>query len=191
MRLTDLTAGGVEVGGTKTELLAKIAGLIGLSFEQFSRSVLLAQGDFATFLKARQSEKAEILEKLTGTEIYSRISASIYEHWRQAKTGYEQLKAKMQDVVLLSGEELEKLMEEDRTLDDVIRREQTERDRQKARLQWLSRSGCSPCCVRRWNNGRRQMKRMKRLLRVSGFRRSGSRHRASVNLMCRSNVAGN
>lgn len=138
MRLTDLTAGGVEVGGTKTELLAKIAGLIGLSFEQFSRSVLLAQGDFATFLKARQSEKAEILEKLTGTEIYSRISASIYEHWRQAKTGYEQLKAKMQDVVLLSGEELEKLMEEDRTLDDVIRREQTERDRQKARLQWLN-----------------------------------------------------
>ena len=42
-----------------------------------SRSVLLAQGDFATFLKARQPDKAEILEKLTGTEIYSRISACL------------------------------------------------------------------------------------------------------------------
>ena len=69
----------------KTELLSRISELIGLSFEQFNRSVLLAQGDFATFLKARQPDKAEILEKLTGTEIYSRISASIYERTKRRK----------------------------------------------------------------------------------------------------------
>lgn len=64
MTLTNLTSG-VEQQGTKTELLSHISKLIGLSFEQFNRSVLLAQGDFATFLKARQTDKAEILEKLT------------------------------------------------------------------------------------------------------------------------------
>lgn len=79
---------GTEEQGTKTELLGRISELIGLSFEQFNRSVLLAQGDFATFLKARQTEKAEILEKLTGTEVYSRISASIYEKTKQAQAEY-------------------------------------------------------------------------------------------------------
>ena len=48
MTLTNLTSG-VEQQGTKTELLSRISELIGLSFEQFNRSVLLAQGDFATF----------------------------------------------------------------------------------------------------------------------------------------------
>jgi ATPase involved in DNA repair len=50
--------------------------LIGLTFEQFTRSVLLAQNDFATFLKADQGEKASLLEKLTGTERYSAIPDS-------------------------------------------------------------------------------------------------------------------
>ena len=94
MTLTNLTSG-VEQQGTKTELLSHISKLIGLSFEQFNRSVLLAQGDFATFLKARQTDKAEILEKLTGTEIYSRISASIYERTKRAEGEYKLLQVEM------------------------------------------------------------------------------------------------
>ena len=81
MTLTNLTSG-VEQQGTKTELLSRISELIGLSFEQFNRSVLLAQGDFATFLKARQPDKAAILEKLTGTEIYSKRSAEALSAFR-------------------------------------------------------------------------------------------------------------
>ncbi len=46
----------------------------GMDFHQFTRSVLLAQGDFAAFLKASTDERAPILEQITGTEIYSRIS---------------------------------------------------------------------------------------------------------------------
>ena len=68
-----------EEQGTSSELLKRISELIGLTFEQFTRSVLLAQNDFATFLKADQGEKASLLEKLTGTERYSAISRLIYE----------------------------------------------------------------------------------------------------------------
>ena len=68
-----------EEQGTKSNLLNRIVELIGLTFDQFTRAVLLAQGDFANFLKAKSSEKAELLEKLTGTEIYSKISVSIYQ----------------------------------------------------------------------------------------------------------------
>jgi DNA repair protein SbcC/Rad50 len=61
-------------GGTVREVQDKLAELTGLSFEQFCRSVLLAQNDFAALLKARQEERAGLLEALTGTEIFSQIS---------------------------------------------------------------------------------------------------------------------
>ena len=111
MTLTNLTSG-VEQQGTKTELLSRISELIGLSFEQFNRSVLLAQGDFATFLKARQPDKAEILEKLTGTEIYSRISASIYERTKRAESEYKLLQERIKGIELLTDEQLQQLSAE-------------------------------------------------------------------------------
>ena len=56
---------GKEEPGTNKDLQARIIELIGLTFDQFTRSVLLAQNDFSTFLKAEQGEKASLLEKLT------------------------------------------------------------------------------------------------------------------------------
>lgn len=61
-------------GGTLRETQERLVQLTGLSFEQFCRSVLLAQNDFAALLKARQEERAGLLEALTGTEIFSQLS---------------------------------------------------------------------------------------------------------------------
>ena len=55
-----------NLGNTKTEILAEIALKIGLNFDQFTRSVLLAQNDFSAFLKADEGERSELLETLTG-----------------------------------------------------------------------------------------------------------------------------
>jgi exonuclease SbcC len=104
-RLTNLSTN-TEEQGRKTELLAKVVELIGLTFDQFTRAVLLAQGDFATFLKATQKEKAELLEKLTGTEIYSRISASIYEQSKTAEQELHILQERIQNIELLTDEQL-------------------------------------------------------------------------------------
>lgn len=93
--------------GTKIDLLKKIVELIGLTFDQFTRAVLLAQGDFANFLKAKSNEKAELLEKLTGTDIYSKISVLIYQKSAEAKNDLELIRQRMKDVKLLSDEELE------------------------------------------------------------------------------------
>lgn len=98
-----------EEQGTSSELLKRISELIGLTFEQFTRSVLLAQNDFATFLKADQGEKASLLEKLTGTERYSAISRLIYEKHAAAKQVYEQLMVRLQGVALLTDQEREEL----------------------------------------------------------------------------------
>lgn len=98
-----------EEQGTKKDLLNRVIEIIGLTFDQFTRAILLAQGDFATFLKAKQNEKAELLEKLTGTEVYSRISALIYQKTGEAKVALDILNQRMNDVKLLPQEELDKL----------------------------------------------------------------------------------
>lgn len=103
------TTDGTPCQGTKKELLLKITELIGLSFSQFTRAVLLAQGDFATFMKAKDNEKAEILEKLTGTDIYTRISARIYEKWRDSRDKYLRDKEIIDNINILEDEPLQLL----------------------------------------------------------------------------------
>lgn len=70
--------GSVAAGGKKTAVLKSIEDKIGLTFEQFTRAVLLAQNDFATFLKADDKERAEILQALTGTAQFESISRSVF-----------------------------------------------------------------------------------------------------------------
>lgn len=94
-----------EEGGSRSDLQGRIIELIGLTFDQFTRSVLLAQNDFSTFLKAEQSEKASLLEKLTGTEQYSAISRMIFQKNGEAKEAYEKVLAQIQGVELLTEEE--------------------------------------------------------------------------------------
>jgi DNA repair protein SbcC/Rad50 len=71
-------AGGERLGGTKTETLRAIHARLGLSFDQFRRSALLAQGEFAAFLRADGKDRSELLERMTGTQVYSRLSVAAH-----------------------------------------------------------------------------------------------------------------
>lgn len=75
--------------GTKTETLNMIAQKVGLGFHEFQRATLLAQGDFASFLHARGDERATLLERMTGTELYAELSK---EAFNRAKQEQERLK---------------------------------------------------------------------------------------------------
>lgn len=96
-----------EEQGNRSDLQARIVELIGLTFDQFTRSVLLAQNDFSTFLKAEQGEKASLLEKLTGTEQYSAISRLIFEKNALAREAYDRVATRIQGVDLPTDEEEE------------------------------------------------------------------------------------
>lgn len=101
-----------DIPGRKTELLNEIERLVGLNFEQFTRAVLLAQGDFTAFLKAGKDEKSALLEKLTGTRIYSEISQRIFEHHREQAQTLRDLNMQRQGITTLTAEELHTLEEE-------------------------------------------------------------------------------
>ena len=67
----------------------QITELIGLTYDQFVRSVMLAQGQFNTFLTSEKAKQTEILEMLTGTEVYSKIAEIVGRKKNDAKTDVE------------------------------------------------------------------------------------------------------
>jgi exonuclease SbcC len=80
--LRDLERDVVVSSGRRSEVLAAIQQRLGLDFAQFCRSVLLAQGEFAAFLRASAEERAKLLEALTGADVYRRLSKAAHERAR-------------------------------------------------------------------------------------------------------------
>lgn len=104
MTLTDIDSGEI-VGDKKTDTLQEIEKRIGLNFDQFRRSVLLAQGDFDTFIRAGSRDKAELLERITGTEIYSRISQAAFGRAKVERQALRDLETQLGEHRPLSDEE--------------------------------------------------------------------------------------
>ena len=77
----------------------------GMDFDRFTRSMLLAQGGFDTFLKADIEQKSRILEQITGTEIYSRISIQTHERMKEEREQLNILRSEIAGIVLLSEEQ--------------------------------------------------------------------------------------
>ena len=67
----------------------QVASLVGLTYDQFVRSVMLAQGQFNTFLVSEKAKQTEILEMLTGTEVYSKIAEIVGRRKNDAKNAVE------------------------------------------------------------------------------------------------------
>jgi exonuclease SbcC len=97
------------IGATKTEVLGEIERRIGLSFEQFTRSVLLAQNEFSAFLRTDENERGELLETLTGSAVYSEISRRAFERWRQEQEAMRRLSSRLQDQAPLAPSERDAL----------------------------------------------------------------------------------
>ena len=93
----------------------ELPNIIGLDYDQFLRTVLIAQGSFANFLTAKENERYELLEKLIGCEeTYTNIATEIKKAKDQATDAYNQMAASVEAVKqnLLNDEELILLQEE-------------------------------------------------------------------------------
>ena len=84
----------------------------GMDFDRFTRSILLAQGSFDSFLKADSEQKSKILEQITGTEIYSEISIRVHERHKVEQEKLKQLQSGALDIVVLEAEQEAALLKE-------------------------------------------------------------------------------
>nr|WP_216671807.1 AAA family ATPase [Corallococcus exiguus] len=106
LSLTDVVSGQL-FGRTKGEVLHAIQERLGLSFDQFRRSALLAQGEFAAFLRADANERAELLERMTGTEVYSRVSIAAHEKNAREQEELKRLSLGLAAIALMSDADRE------------------------------------------------------------------------------------
>lgn len=112
--LYKITRNGEEIS-EETADWNELPNIIGLDYDQFLRTVLIAQGSFANFLTAKENERYELLEKLIGCEeTYTNIATEIKKAKDQATDAYNQMAASVEAVKqnLLNDEELTQLKEE-------------------------------------------------------------------------------
>ena len=88
-----------------TEINTHITQLIGLDMNEFFRTVVLAQGKFAEFLNSNENDKAALLEKMTGTEVFAQVGQKIFEVFRDKENRRNILQAQLNDFSLLNDEE--------------------------------------------------------------------------------------
>ena len=107
MELAELTGNGDKIiEDKKSRVPFKVEEITGLDFPRFTRSVLLAQGSFAAFLNADDNERADLLEKMTGTEIYSMISQEIYSRAKQEELKLNNLNIQEESLKLMLPDEV-------------------------------------------------------------------------------------
>lgn len=85
----------------KTDTLALIADRVGLDFDQFRRSVLLAQGEFDRFLKADAKDRGRLLEAMTGADLYRRLGQGAHERERAVRQSLEVARATVEGIPVL------------------------------------------------------------------------------------------
>jgi exonuclease SbcC len=126
------------VRSIKSLVLPTIAQLTGLTYQQFLKSVLLAQGDFSAFLKAKEDDRSALLEKITGTEAYSKISKAAYDRFKIEKEQLDILKAQLNHIELLDETEESTLKDNLETHQDTYQDIQSSLQNLQKQVQWLN-----------------------------------------------------
>ena len=128
---------GVIIASQVKKKNQKVEAITGLDFARFTKSMMLSQGQFAAFLNADANDRAELLEELTGTEVYGLISEKVHEHFTLTKNELAQLKAKADGVELLTTEQLNELTTLQEQLgDQELASESQHKELQQHKLWW-------------------------------------------------------
>lgn len=111
------------------EIKATVIHAVGLDFDQFCRTTLLAQGEFTKFLKSEEKIKSEILEKLTGTDVYSKIGIKIYQTTKEKEKIFNIENSKLGAIQLLDDKSIEQCISDKKSLqqeNEVLQKQQAE-----------------------------------------------------------------
>lgn len=113
----------LETQTRKTRKL--VAEFTGMDFDRFTRAMLLAQGSFAAFLQANSDERSNLLEEITGTEIYGDISRKVHEFKTQSDAELKTLTDRLSGMTVLSDEEVQSLTSQKNALVDIVNQTKT------------------------------------------------------------------
>ena len=126
------------VAGKIRECDIKIVDILGLTYEQFTKVILLAQGSFAAFLQADKNDKGELLEQITGTEIYGEISKKVFERYKTEKEKLDKIIVELGAIKILSEDEITAINNEITELEEQKRQIDSELQQIEIAKKWLA-----------------------------------------------------
>jgi exonuclease SbcC len=139
VRLKNLTTGNI-IAEKKREVETEVERITQLSYPQFLRSVLLAQGEFAAFLSADAKDKGTLLEQITGEEIYKKIGETLSDKIYEERKELDRIKAKINTEDLLSEEKRKELTEEELLLTGKLKTLDIELKSVEKAIIWFKKS---------------------------------------------------
>ncbi len=104
-----------------SETPKEIEKIIGLSYEQFVQSMMLAQGQFAKFLQANKNERSKLLEEITGGQIYRKIGRAVYEKFKSVKATVDNTEEVLSNIQILPEEEKKQIQEESKKMETALK----------------------------------------------------------------------
>lgn len=141
MTLTRLNGQELLLAETPNQVRHRIAELTGMDFHKFSKSIVLPQGDFAAFLHALDSERLDILEKISGSNLYADYRRQTEEQFNQSQTRLTQLQQDIGSLPLLNPDALEAAahdLADFKEQASELKQQQTETRQQLASLQQIT-----------------------------------------------------
>lgn len=136
--MVDLESGKVLESRSR-EVVRLVEQVSGMDYERFTRSILLAQGDFAAFLQADADQRAPILEQITGTSIYSRLSKATHERTSEERSKTAALQEALATVKLLLPSEEQEITQAIASSTETAATLRQQQEQVEASLQRLAR----------------------------------------------------
>jgi DNA repair protein SbcC/Rad50 len=127
-----------ELTSSKTQS-GLVEQVVGLSYEQFCKSVILPQGKFAEFFTAKEDDRAAILERLTNTEIYSQISIAAHERLGEAKQALEHHELRRGEMRIPTKQEISDWKTQEKELKEQLKTAQTDRLKLEQAADWFGK----------------------------------------------------
>ena len=180
-RKLEMLDGAANVAVGVRDVLAAVETRTGLTYNQFCRTVLLAQGEFDAFLLASETDRADLLEKITGTEVYSRISRCVHEEKderdrqirdrRMAQSGIELLDdAGRQSLIAEQAEKADAVQQAEVAIAELVKRRQRADDIVKARVNVAAAEQARAAAEDRWHAAADRRAELDRLNAVEPLR---------------------
>lgn len=127
-----------QLARTKNEFNEQLEQKLGLSRDQFTRAVLLAQNEFNAFLKAEDNERSTLLEKLTDTQLYTRLGMAAYQNTKAAEQRLTQLEQQLNGLPLLDSDSRQALEQAYQDCYTQRAQDQQQLEHSQRQQQWLS-----------------------------------------------------
>jgi len=140
MELRDLETDEL-IGQGLSGVQAEIESRIGFTFEEFRRAVVLPQFEFKAFLEAKPDERAAILERVTGKDVYTRLSVAAHERAAEEKRKLEALEQQAAAIPVLPGEQRSGLVERARVLASEVEQAKADARHASDAIAWHARAG--------------------------------------------------